>query len=175
MNKTHARRRELVTPIPIGYEAPPERWQHGAEVAPHGPIRVAQRTVRGVETLRSSGDIGDAEVTAADRWYQDYATGVLGARDSGKASVGASDLHASMLYRCQSTTRAREMNDAIGAENTRWLVHFLIHEYSIAAMAAVFWPGNDRSTGSKKAGASISMLLTVVAATYHRLDRGKRA
>jgi hypothetical protein len=73
--------------------APPERFQHGQELDPPPMARAPLQIANGVRTMFHAGGIGDAAMTAAGRFHDDYVLGVLGVRDREylRGSGGVSD------------------------------------------------------------------------------------
>jgi len=153
--------------------APAERWQHGQDATTHDDLRTAERVSSGVTRLRAAGDIGDAEVIAAHRWWQDYAEGVEGARDPERSgSGGASDQHVTMLVRAQAIGRHRAVTEILGDGMTVRLVAFLVDELSFAALADRFMPG--RADGRKRMATQMATLLTMLAGLYASIDRRRK-
>ena len=69
-----------------------ERLRKGQEIHVRQNV---QQVVGGLASLTRAGDIGEAQSSAAERWYRDYVMGIVGARDPEARSSGrAPDIHA---------------------------------------------------------------------------------
>jgi hypothetical protein len=112
--------------------APPERWRHGADPEMEGGLR--QRVSRPVLALQRSGRIGQAEVTAADRFYTDYALGMCQARDP-ERSGGAGGQQGFSAAVIDAMTGYRQAVQALGLFRSAVLHDLVIEETSISTMA----------------------------------------
>jgi len=155
--------------------APAQRWTHGQdEYRPPHP-RMPTSVNSGVACLRKAGLIGDAEVTAAERWLRDYVCGVLGGRDPEADRAGpapAADLHARELARSAAVTRCGEIAEVLGPAMERWLIAFLARDLSFSAMADAFLPG--RAAGRIEMTGRMTVLLMCLAGLYASIDRRRR-
>jgi hypothetical protein len=152
--------------------AEPERWQHGSVKPMLAPGVRTQRIANGVETLREAGQIGDPEVVAADRWYANYALGVLGGRDPERTGGGgSSDCHTGMLARARAVEMHNAVQASIGATFTQWLDKLLVQRWSFTAMAEHFTPGMSRQSASTTMAARCAMLLMVLSEVYAAIDK----
>lgn len=132
-----------------------------------------QRVVGGLATLNKSGDIQQAQVDAAERWYRDYVMGVIGARDPEKKSSGkAPDLHAAMLSRTEAIGRCRAVREGLGLCSEIRLKLLMVDELSFSAIAQLLLPGDVN--GRKKIAAQMVLLLEQLAEIYDRIDRRRR-
>lgn len=154
------------------FTAPPERWQHGQEQAKTVMHRMATRVCSGVETLRRSNAIGDADEFAAERWYTDYVSGIEGVRPDTVGDSGAGDFHTALLARSAAISRHRAIADVIGAGMTLWLVSFLVDDLSFSAMSTRYTPG--RSAGRVEMVGRLTMLLQLLTGLYASLDRSRK-
>ena len=129
-----------------------------------------QRVVGALAVLARSGDIDQAQSSAAERWYRDYVMGVVGARDPEAGRSGrAPDIHASMLARSAAIGRCRMVRSGLGLCGEVRLKLLLIDELSFSAIAAKLLP-NDVN-GRKKIAAQIALLLEQLSELYVTLDR----
>ena len=153
--------------LPGGERAPKERLGKGQEVRIRDEV---QQIVTGLTTLARSGDIDQAQSSAAERWYRDYVMGVVGARDpEARRSGKAPDVHASMLARTAAIGRCRAVRQGLGLCSEIRLKLLLVDELSFSAMAAKLLPGDVN--GRKKIAAQMSFLLEQLAELYAELDR----
>ena len=129
-----------------------------------------QRIVGALAALARSGDIDQAQSSAAERWYRDYVMGVVGARDpEGGRSGRAPDIHASMLARSAAVGRCRMVRNGLGFCGEVRLRLLLIDELSFSAIAAKLLP--DDVNGRKKIAAQMALLLEQLSELYMTLDQ----
>jgi hypothetical protein len=151
-------------------DAPNERWQHGQHFIAAGKL-YPQAVKRGVLLLRKSGDIGDAELVAAERFHRDYVLGVLGARDPERRATGnAPDAHTGQLARVRASQTHGAVSDLLGAGMTARLVAFLVDDRSLGNMAAEYHPQRERTDGLRRLAGQMATLLTVLAGLYAAVD-----
>lgn len=166
---THKRLRVPATPREF-LVAPPERWQHGQDESKLVMRRMATRVCSGVDLLRRSGEIADAEEIAAERFYVDYVSGCLGVRETESiGDSGSADFHTAMLAQCAAVTRHRVIAEMIGDGMTMWLVSFIVDDLSFSAMAARYMPG--RSDGRRDIRARLTTLVSLLPGLYASIDR----
>ena len=162
MGAAMARRKRVVGEISVG--APSRRWAHGTEfeVTPGGRQQIAPP----VAALRRSGKLGDAEVTAAERFYRDYAL-VNGSRDPDRVGGGGGQQGFSAMV-LDAQTRYRQAVRTLGPRASSLLHLVVIEEMSCRAISARMG-SNHEDVGSRVAAA-----LEVLAAHYETVDRAKR-
>ncbi len=158
----------VMTSVMLGGErAPRERLGKGQEIRVRDEV---QQVVSGLTTLAKTGDIDQAQSSAAERWYRDYVMGVVGARDpEARRSGKAPDLHAAMLARTAAVGRCRAVRQGLGLCGEIRLKLLLIDELSFSAIAAKLLPGDVN--GRKKIAAQVSFLLEQLSELYVELDR----
>jgi hypothetical protein len=150
--------------------APPERWQHGQDVVGRGAAKRPTSVASGVQALRKAKCIGDAEVTAAERFHRDYVFGVEGVRDPLRGGLaGAGDLHDVMLARAAAITAHREIADVIGPKLTAWLVALIVSDLSFVAMQTRFMPGP--LAGRIEMKGRMTTVLLLLSRLYAAIDR----
>ena len=145
--------------------APAERWQHGTDAAltPSG----AQRSVRPVDTLRRYNRIGDAEVAAATRFYDDWAFSV-GARDPEKSGSGGG-VDGYNISQIDAITRLNAARAAFGPGDALLLHAVVIDERSMDTLAGGSASVRDRVTKA------VAALLKKLSDHYAEVDsRPKR-
>ena len=157
----------VTTPVVLGGErAPRERLGKGQEIRVKDEV---QQVVNGLATLAKSGEIDQAQSSAAERWYRDYVMGVVGARDPETRRSGrAPDIHAAMLARTAAIGRCRTVRQGLGLCGEVRLKLLLIDELSFSAIATKLLPGDVN--GRKKIAAQMSLLLEQLAELYAKLD-----
>ena len=164
--------RNSTTTMSMGNEirparAPLERGLKGQALVVQDDV---QRVVGALTALARSGDIDQAQSSAAERWYRDYVMGVVGARDpEGRRSGRAPDIHASMLARSAAVGRCRMVRNGLGLCGEVRLRLLLIDELSFSAIAAKLLP--DDVNGRKKIAAQMALLLEQLSELYMILDR----
>jgi hypothetical protein len=152
------------------FTAPPERWNHGQDESKLVMRRMATRVCSGVDLLRRSREIGDAEEIAAERFYVDYVSGILGVRETESiGDSGSADFHTAQLAQCAAVTRHRAVAELIGAGMTMWMVAFIVDDLSFTAMADRFMPG--RADGRRDMRARLLTLLMLLPGLYAGIDR----
>lgn len=129
-----------------------------------------QRLASGLTTLARAGDIDQAHVDAAERWYRDYVMGIIGAQDPEALQSGrAPDIHAAMFARTAAVARCRSIRQSLGQCSEIRLKLLLIDELSFSAAAQHLFPGE--TNGRKKVAAQMSFLLEQLAEHYMLIDR----
>jgi hypothetical protein len=125
------KRRDKSAPLPRD-SAPAERWGHGTDVEVTAIGR--EQIARPVAALLRSGKIGQAEATAAERYYADFALGVCGARDTARVGRGGGSdgITGAQIAAMESYRRAAA---AIGRRADALLRELVIEETSLRAMA----------------------------------------
>ena len=147
--------------------APKERGLKGQALIIRDDV---QRVVGALAALARSGDIDQAQSSAAERWYRDYVVGIIGARDPEAGRSGrAPDIHASMLARSAAVGRCRMVRNGLGLCGEVRLKLLLIDELSFSVIAAKLLP-NDIN-GRKKIAAQMALLLEQLSEIYAALDR----
>jgi len=150
--------------------APAERTGKGQRLRVEDGV---QKVIGGLTTLTRNGEIDQAQSSAAERWYRDYVTGVIGARDPDAKRTGrAPDIHAAMLSRSAAVTRCRAVRQALGFCGEVRLKMLLVDELSFSAIAAALLP-NDVN-GRKKIAAQMVFLLEQLTEHYAAFDDARR-
>lgn len=164
-------RRAQMKAFDVNNSLPPteERLAHHIDVVTDViEDQVVQRIRSGVLALRQSGDIGDPEVVASERWYRDYAMAEYGARveslssTGGGSSSGVSD--AVLLAR----TGYREATEALGKQSDARLRLFVGQGMSLRKVTA--WLGMK---DHKRLAGTVIADLQALAAHYARIDRAR--
>lgn len=143
--------------------APDERWQHGAD-----PVVVdgQQRVQRPVDALRAKGSIGDAEVQAASRYYEDYAFGVHGAEIEQRGGSGGG-VDGYSIAQIEALGRYQDVRRALGTYKFGLLNAVVIDELSIRNIAG------PKTVARAKKAVEVSALLKELAGVYSKLDGAK--
>jgi hypothetical protein len=163
-----ASRAEEAPPIP----PTPERAQHGQMLYKPVSIRHPTTIASGVQALQRSGAIGNAEVTAAERFQRDYTFGIEGVRDpavGGRAR--SSDAHDAQIARAEALTRHREIADVIGEGMTQWLIGLVVLDLSFEVLAVRYMRKADKRTEMR---GRLTTLLIIVTQQYAAIDRRKK-
>jgi hypothetical protein len=126
-----------------------------------------QQVARPVLALRDSGKIGDAEVTAAERFYRDFALAMFGARDSERAGGGGGQQGFSAAV-LDAMTGYRRAAQAIGIRSDALLRLVVVEEMSCRALAERMKTTHDHVSGR------IAQVLEVLADHYARADKRDR-
>jgi hypothetical protein len=136
--------------------------------------QAAQQMVRGIDRLRTCGDIGDAEVVAADRFYRDYVYGVVGARDPEQRSQGGGDAHTTAMARARAVAAYNEVVRRLDPRLLDRLHRFVVDENSISAMAEHYLPNRASTSARLNIGGQLATALMELAYIYTQID-GRRA
>ena len=143
-----------------------ERLAHHVEVVTDFvEDEVVQRIKSGVLALFQSGDIGDAEVVASERWYRDWAASEFGARVESLSSTGGGSpggVSDAVLF---ARTAYREATQALGVQADMRLRLFVGHGMSLRKIAK----GLEMANQTRLAGMVIADL-QALAAHYERVD-----
>jgi hypothetical protein len=98
--------------------------------------------------------IGDAEVEAATRFYEDYVYGIEGVRQPSLfLRSGAADARDVAIARALATGRHRDIAELLGPRITGWLVAFVVDDarrhghHAVAAFAIVCVAGSTAEAG----------------------------
>jgi hypothetical protein len=152
--------------------APDARWTHGQEMSDARGPRMPTCVASGVQALRDAGAIGDPEVRAAKRWYEDYVLGVHGVREPSLVQrSGSADAHDVAIARAAAVGRHRDIAELLGPRITAWLVAFVVDDLSLVAMSARYWPGD---AGRKEMKGAMCVLLLLLSRLYAALDRRRK-
>lgn len=144
--------------------APAERWQHGVEaVVQEG----RQQIVRPVTLLHRSGRVGDAEVQAAARYYDDYSFGVCGASDEGRGGSGGG-VDGYNIAAIEALGAYLDVGRALGPSVAEVLFCHVVEERSIRSKVG------GGSAGMKRA-ALFASALKDLADHYSRADGARPA
>ncbi|QDH16795.1 hypothetical protein [Swingsia samuiensis] len=145
----------------------PERYQHSDFKTVNGVIRI----VNTVQSMYDSGDIGDDEVNAADRWYREYlfaTAGIVEQRPSDGRFKEKGDIHTWMLGRGKSSVRISDIREQFGLCTHVRLEMMLAREMSFSAMARYLYPAISAGRGRMKVSAQSALILEQLASFYKK-------
>lgn len=145
-----------------------ERFQHHELQDRNGIYRI----VNAVQSMYDSGDIGDDEVSAADRWYREYLFATLGVveeRPSDGRFREKGDVHTWMMGRGKCSARITEIREMLGLCAHVRLEMLLAREMSFSAMARQLYPGLSEGRGRMKVSAQCAFLLEQLVHAYVKI------
>jgi hypothetical protein len=159
--------------------APIQRFQHGQELGPEPMDRAPLQIANGVQVLYDAHAIGDAAMTAAERFRNNYELGVLGVvlgREwLGGCSGGRADPHIVQLARVRAVSAHRAIAAVLGVDLTNYLVAFAVDDLSFSAMDRRFGSGAASSDGRKEFSVTMRVLLCILPGIYCAIDNRKHA
>ncbi|WP_215751117.1 MULTISPECIES: hypothetical protein [unclassified Gluconobacter] len=160
---------EVSPVVAAGHMKPtPERLQHHEIVERNGVHRV----VNTVHSMYEAGDIGDDEVSAADRWYREYLFATIGIVEE-KPSDGRfrekGDVHTWMIGRGKCSVRIAEIRERLGLCGHVRLEMMLAREMSFSAMARHLYPGLSEGRARMKVSAQCALLLEQLSHAYESM------
>lgn len=160
-----AKRKHAAAPVTPRAAAPAERWQHGVEaVVTEG----RQQIVRPVTLLHRSGRVGDAEVLAASRYYDDYSFGVCGAADEGRGGSGGG-VDGYNIAAIEALGAYLDVGRTLGRDVATTLRLHVICEFSVRALVG----GGARAR--EKQAAKFTAALKALADHYSNTDGARPA
>ena len=151
--------------LPPRAHAPQERWQHGTEPVLH---EGRQQIARPVDMLRAKGSIGDAEVQAANRYYEDYAFGVHGAEIEQRGGSGGG-VDGYSIAQIEALGRYLDVGRVLGNAAKGLLHAVIIGECSIRSLAG------DNSRARMRLSSAIVVTLKDLADLYAKMDGARPA
>lgn len=149
-----------------------ERFQHSEIRELGGGFRV----INAVQSIYEAGDIGDAELAAADRWYREYIFAKLGVVDVPEGSGRVrerGDVHTWMLGRGKCSLRISRIRDMLGLCAHVRLDMLLAREMSFSSMARHLYPGLSEGRARMKVSAQCALLLEQLSHVYDRISKEK--
>lgn len=165
---------------PVDNRPTPERDAHShirteqVRTSLQGPALAVRRVVGAVGLMWKRDEISDAEHAAAERWYRDYATGVLGGRDPSESrSTGGADAHDAQIARIHAVARCAAVRAAIGFCGEVRLKAVMIDELTFVAMAHRLLPG--KAGGERLIKSQVQLILEQLAEHYDAADQARRA
>ena len=150
-----------------------ERLQHHEFQKRNGVSRV----VNTVQSMYDAGDIGDDEVSVADRWYREYLFATLGVveeRPSDGRFREKGDVHTWMMGRGKCSARISEIREMLGLCGHVRLEMLLAREMSFSAMARQLYPGISEGRGRMKVSAQCGLLLEQLVHVYKNIKKNYR-
>lgn len=123
-----------------------------------------------VRWLYDAGDIGDDEVTAAQRWRAefDYAeNGIVVAAINGPP-VEKGDIHTWMLGRGKCAARLRHLRQILGASLYSRIDMMLVRDMSFPDMARLIYPECVRAQARTKTAAQCALALERLSEYYRK-------
>lgn len=147
-----------------------ERLQHQEFQDRNGVYRV----VNTVQSMYDAGDIGDDEVSAADRWYREYLFATLGVveeRPSDGHFREKGDVHTWMLGRGKCSARISEIRETLGLCGHVRLEMLLAREMSFSAMARQLYPRISEGRGRMKVSAQCGLILEQLVHVYKKIKK----
>lgn len=129
----------------------------------------ALRVLSTVAWLYESGDIGDDEVAAAQRWRMEYDYAALGIVEDGGMTRGgeAGDVHTWMLGRGKCAQRLRHLAEILGPSLHARIEMMLVREMSFPDMARMIFPEGARAQARTKTAAQCALALERVSEYYN--------
>ena len=172
------RKTRYIPAEPVDNRPTPEREDHThirteqVRTSLRGPALAVRRVVGAVGLMWKKGEIEDAEHAAAERWYRDYATGVLGGRDpkEGRCTGGA-DAHDVQIARLSATTRSIAARRVIGFCGEVRMKAVMVDELTFVAAASRLMPG--KSGGERLIKAQVELILKQLVEHYGAVDRAR--
>lgn len=150
-----------------------ERLRHG-EMEERGGV---WRVVNTVQSMLDAGDVGEEEVSAADRWYREYVFATLGTVESAASDSRfreKGDVHTWMLGRGKCAARLSAIRDALGLCGHIRLEMMLAREMSFSAMARCLYPGLSEGRARMKVSAQCALVLEQLAHLYVKIRKEEK-
>ncbi|MFB9916322.1 hypothetical protein [Gluconobacter kanchanaburiensis] len=150
-----------------------------AERYGHSDIREVSNTFRVVNAVQSmydAGDIGDDELSAADRWYREYVFASLGVIENSRSDGRVrerGDIHTWMMGRGECSARITRIRDMLGLCVHVRLEMLLAREMSFSAMARHLYPALSEGRARMKVSAQCALVLEQLAHVYEVLSQDK--